>query len=104
MMQVAMWSGVCLVTTRHRWQGVLLAACGAVLLATNLYLGATVAMKPPTQGEMAGSLPATLRQFGHVYYADRAGVYGQFEAGRMDLDIYPTAMFLRKETQRQSPR
>ena len=98
MMQVAVWTGVAVGSAAawERWPGSLAAACSVVLLAANLYLLETVAMRVPVAGVVDGRLPAPLREFAHVYYADRYGDYGAIASGAMDREIYPTALFLKR--------
>ncbi len=101
MMQVAVWSGVAAITVRGdrggwRWLGPVAAGSSAALLGVNLYLLATAAMRPPVAGSVAGPFPAAVRQFAHVYYADRTFDYGAIERGRMEQEIYPTALFLKR--------
>lgn len=100
MMQVAVWCGVCLVATKRDWTGALLGCCALVLLGVDLYLLGAVGMRPPVGGATAGPLPARAREFAHVYYADRWSFYAAIEAGKMDEDIYPTAMFLKRDPRR----
>jgi hypothetical protein len=100
MMQVAVWCGVCLVATKRDWTGALLGCCALVLLGVDIYLLGAVGMRPPVGGATAGPLPARAREFAHVYYADRWSFYAAIEAGKMDEDIYPTAMFLKRDPRR----
>jgi hypothetical protein len=96
MMQVALWCGMLVATARARWTGMTVALCAVVLAAADGVLLGGVAMHPPVEGTRAGPLPARLRQFGHVYYADRWDYYGAIERGEMDEEIYPTALFLKR--------
>ena len=98
MMQVAVWTGVAALRPmrRERWAGAVAGVCSVGLLAMNLYLLKTVAMRvpaPDTAGA-GGRLPVAIRQFAHVYFADRYSDYGALERGDMDPAIYPTALFL----------
>jgi hypothetical protein len=97
MMQVAVWTGMCVVTVRLLWLRRTLACCAGVLLAVNLFLLSAVASAPYLGGEAGGALPASVRGFAHVYYTRRWDYYGSIVEGRMDRKIYPTAMFLRRE-------
>ena len=96
MLEVAVWCGVCLVVTRRRWTAVALGVCAVALLAANCWLMTSALMQPPRMGTLTGPFPARVRQFAHVYYGDRWEEYTAIEAGRRDLPIYPTAMFLKK--------
>jgi hypothetical protein len=97
MMQVALWTAICLVSVQRRWMNVVLMSCALCLLVADCAMLARFATQPPLLGSTAGPLPARVREFGHVYYGDRWGDYAAIDAGKMDLDIYPTAMFLKKE-------
>ncbi|HEV2578646.1 MAG TPA: hypothetical protein VGU25_15685 [Acidobacteriaceae bacterium] len=96
MLQLAAWCGVCAVVARRKWIGNMTAMCAAVLAGFSLYQVAVVAQTTLMQGTTEGPLPGTLRQFGHVVYTDRAVDYDNIVRGRMDADIYPTAMFLKR--------
>jgi len=97
MMQVAVWCAICVVATRGRWSGAVLGVCAIGLLAADCYLVGAVAMKPPMSGSVDGVMPARVREFAHVYYADRYADFGDIDAGKMDAGIFPTAMFLKKD-------
>ena len=97
MMQVAVWCGICVAATQRQWIGTMLAGCALVLLLTDGYLLPTVAMKPPLPGEVAGPLPGRLREFVHVYYAGHASYYDNIASRKMNLTIFPTAVFLERE-------
>lgn len=98
MLQLAVWCAVCMVTTRGAWAGRVLSGCAVVLIGASLYQVAAVGLRPPMRGTVAGPLPGIVRRFGHVLYIDRAGDYDNISQGRMDADIYPTAMFLKRST------
>jgi hypothetical protein len=98
MIQIAVWTGVCLVSVRWQWLRVGLVACGIVLATADCYELQAVAMQPPMVGS-ATQLPERVRDFGHVYYAHQAADYDAIEAGKMSVEIYPTAMFLEKRKQ-----
>jgi hypothetical protein len=96
MMRVAASCGLCMVGLRSGWARTLLGGCALGLLLADLYLLGAVSMNPPMTGTTSGPLPARVRQFAHVYYADR-WTYGQsIDEGKRDLSIFPTAMFLQK--------
>jgi hypothetical protein len=97
MMQVAVWTGMCVVTARLLWLRRALACCAGALLAMNLFLLSTVANSPDMVGEAGGRLPASVRGFAHVYYTRRWDYYGSIVGGKMDRKIYPTAMFLSRD-------
>lgn len=94
MMQVAIWSGLCLLTVNRRWLSGLLTACVAVLLAANLWLMNVAMMNPSARAADAG-LPVRVRTFAHVYFTDRVSYPPAILDGQRDLPIYPTALFLR---------
>jgi hypothetical protein len=96
MLQVAVWCGVCMVTTRKQWSGVALSACAMVLIAFSCYQMSAVAMQPGVVGTTGGPVPGWMRKFGHVVYIGRQGDYECIEKNDMRCVIYPTAMFLNK--------
>ena len=96
MLQVAVWAALVASATTRRWQGPALAVAATGLLASNLWLFATVAFQPSALGVTTGRLPERVRLFGHVYFADRAGYPARIDRGPMDLPIYPTALFLKR--------
>jgi hypothetical protein len=95
MMQVAVWTGMCVVVANRSWLRRTLACCAGTLLAVNLFLVGTVARDAKMTGAVGGSLPASARGFAHVYYTRRQDYYDSIAEGKMDREIYPTAMFLR---------
>jgi hypothetical protein len=94
MMQVAVWTGMCVVTAKGVLWRRTLACCAGSLLVMNLYLLSAVASDPKMAGATGGPLPASVRGFAHVYYTRRWDYYGSIVEGKMDRKIYPTAMFL----------
>jgi hypothetical protein len=94
MMQLAVWTAMCVVVARRTWLRGALACCAGVLLGINLFLLGTVASDPTMTGAATGPLPASARGFAHVYYTRRWDYYDSIAEGKMDRKIYPTAMFL----------
>jgi hypothetical protein len=94
MMQVSVWTGMCVVVAGRVWLRRTLACCAGALLAVNLFLLSVVASSPDMRGAVGGPLPASVRGFAHVYYTRRWDYYGSIAEGKMDRKIYPTAMFL----------
>ncbi|HEV2577468.1 MAG TPA: hypothetical protein VGU25_09685 [Acidobacteriaceae bacterium] len=95
MMQIAVWPGILLLTTRSRWASSAILFCAALLLAANVSLIALVANHPP-QGGLQSGLQPHIREFAHVYYADRWGFCDVVDRGVMNRNIYPTAIFLKR--------
>ncbi len=96
MMQVAVWSAMCLVVARARWCSALLAVCALSLTLADGYLLTQLISRPPRSGAVSSPLPERLREFGHVYYGAHWSFYDSIEHHQMDQQIYPTAMFLHK--------
>lgn len=94
MLQVAVWTAICIVSTHRRWLTTTLTASTAILLAANLWVMKSALMAAPQPGANTG-LPQHIRTFGHVYYADRYRYAFAIESGQRNLPIYPTALFLR---------
>lgn len=94
MMQTAIWPAISLLTVRSQRLAALLSFCAITLALADEYLLDKVAVKPPMAGVETGPLPAHLREFAHVYYANCAYYYTAIDSGRRDMPIYPTAMFL----------
>jgi hypothetical protein len=97
MMQVAVWTGMCVVAIRQVWLRRTLTCCAGALLAVNLFLLGAVATAPQMEGAKGGALPTSVQGFAHVYYTRRWDYYGSIIDGKMDRKIYPTAMFLSRE-------
>jgi hypothetical protein len=96
MLQVSLWSAVCVISVQRKWLDAALTTCSALLLAVNCLLFAAVGMRQqPFAGAENGPLPARLREFAHVTYTNTWTCYENIESGRHDVDIYPTAMFVR---------
>jgi hypothetical protein len=98
MVQVSLWCAVCVLTTRSRWVRRMLSCCAVGLMALSLYEMAVVAERPPTKG-IVSALPMRLREFGHVIYTVHSVDYDQLSDNKMDANIYPTAMFVKKPRQ-----
>jgi hypothetical protein len=96
MLQVSMWSAVCVLATRRRWIRGTLSWCAITLIVLNFYQMVVVAERPPMNGKADGPLPAELREFDHVEYSAKNGYYDKIDQGRMDPLIFPTAMFINR--------
>ena len=96
MLQVAVWCAACVTVSQSQWTGRLLASCSVALMAFSIYQIHVVAERPPMIGSVDGPLPARMRQFGHVAYLDHSTDYDSIDQKQMNVDIYPTAMFLEK--------
>lgn len=94
MLQVAIWCGILIVSTRKQWTASVLGLCAFGLLVANCVLVQRVALKPPINGSSSNALPAHVREFSHAYYAHAAGDYISVTDGQMTQRIFPTAMFL----------
>lgn len=108
-LQVALWTAMFL-AAGSRWPVRIAAACAVILFAANFYLFNRLAMMPTyqkaTSGEMGVSialnvdppskLPRAVTHFGHIPFQDKTQYYQALEEDDMELDIFPTGMFLKR--------
>lgn len=94
-LQVALWLAL-FPAAEAVWPMRIAATCGLALFAANLFLFVSLATSPPRPGESASTLPSVLTHFGHVPYQDKTQYYRAIDHGQLDLDIFPTGLFLKR--------
>ncbi len=94
LIELAAWSGLCVVATSKVWVQRTLAGCAVLLMVSDCFLLSAVAMRPSVRGTEEGPLPAHLREFAHIVYSARYSFYVAIDQGNMTEHIFPTAMFL----------
>jgi hypothetical protein len=94
LIELAAWSGLCVVSTSKVWIQRMLAGCALVLMISDCFLLNAVAMRPSVVGTEKGPLPAHVREFAHIVYSARYSFYVAIDQRKMTEHIFPTAMFL----------
>ena len=96
MIQVAAWTGMCIITLQRKSLSALMNLSAVGLLIADVVLFAFVAFRlPPEIGDIQ-SLPSRIREFGHVYYLSEYHDLDQIDQHNMTAPIFPTALFLKK--------